>query len=96
MSGPPGLRQQACPARCYGARCLTPPSPWPRLQRRAQGAGVALLPVALFTRELQQGRLVRPFALELHRGAYWLTHLQSRTPTAAMQAFGQWLLEQTH
>ena len=62
----------------------------------AQGAGVALLPVALFTRELQQGRLVQPFALELHRGAYWLTHLQSRTPTAAMQAFGQWLLEQTH
>ena len=64
--------------------------------RRAQGTGVALLPVALFTRELQQGRLVQPFALELHRGAYWLTHLQSRTPTAAMQAFGQWLLEQTH
>ena len=62
----------------------------------AQGAGVALLPVALFTRELQQGRLVQPFALELHRGAYWLTHLQSRTPTAAMQACGQWLLEQTH
>lgn len=62
----------------------------------AQGAGVALLPVALFTRELQQGRLVQPFALELHRGAYWLTHLQSRTPTAAMQAFGQWLLEQIH
>lgn len=56
---------------------------------------MALLPVALFTRELQQGRLVQPFALELHRGAYWLTHLQSRTPTAAMQAFGQWLLEQT-
>ena len=60
----------------------------------AQGAGMALLPVKMFTRELQLGRLVQPFALELHRGAYWLTHLQSRSPSAAMQAFGQWLLAQ--
>mgnify|MGYP006179116477 FL=1 len=57
---------------------------------------MALLPVALFTRELQQGRLVQPFALELQRGAYWLTHLQSRSATAAMQAFAQWLLAQAH
>ena len=93
MSGRHGLRQRACPARCCGARCLTSLT---LAEAAAQGAGVALLPVALFTRELRQGRLVQPFALELHRGAYWLTHLQSRTPTAAMQAFGQGLLEQTH
>ena len=37
MSGRHGLRQRACPARCCGALCLTPPSPWPRLQRKAQG-----------------------------------------------------------
>ncbi len=60
----------------------------------AQGAGVALLPVRLFTRELQQGRLVQPFALELQRGAYWLTRLQSRSPSPAMQAFQQWLQAQ--
>ncbi|MDP3226736.1 MAG: LysR family transcriptional regulator [Acidovorax sp.] len=60
----------------------------------AQGAGAALLPVALFTRELRQGRLVQPFALELPRGAYWLTRLQSRGTSAAMQAFQQWLLTQ--
>lgn len=60
----------------------------------AQGTGVALLPVKLFARELQQGRLIQPFALELPRGAYWLTRLQSRTPSAAMQAFQQWLLKQ--
>jgi LysR family transcriptional regulator of beta-lactamase len=48
----------------------------------------------MFTRELQQGRLVQPFVLELHRGAYWLTHLQSRSETAAMQAFRQWLQAQ--
>ena len=61
----------------------------------AQGAGAALLPVALFARELQQGRLVRPFAQELHHGAYWLTRLQSRSESAAMRAFRQWLHAQT-
>lgn len=58
----------------------------------AQGAGVALLPVKLFSRELSQGRLVRPFTLELSKGTYWLTRLQSRSPTSAMDAFRQWLL----
>lgn len=60
-----------------------------------QGAGVALLPVRMFERELRQGRLVRPFAQELHRGAYWLTRLQSRPVTGAMAAFAEWLEQQT-
>lgn len=62
----------------------------------AQGAGMALLPVRMFTRELRQGRLVQPFAQELHRGAYWLTRLQSRPTTGAMAAFSDWLLAQAH
>ncbi len=60
-----------------------------------QGAGVALLPVRMFERELRQGRLVQPFAQELHRGAYWLTRLQSRPVTGAMAAFAEWLAQQT-
>lgn len=60
----------------------------------AQGAGMALLPVKMFARELQQGRLAQPFAQELHRGAYWLTRLQSRTTTGAMAAFRDWLMSQ--
>ena len=60
----------------------------------AQGAGMALLPVKMFARELQQGRLAQPFAQELHRGAYWLTRLQSRPATGAMTAFRDWLLAQ--
>ena len=60
----------------------------------AQGAGMALLPVRMFARELRQGRLVRPFAQELNRGAYWLTRLQSRSSTGAMAAFSAWLLSQ--
>lgn len=58
----------------------------------AQGAGVALLPIAMFTRELQQGRLVRPFATEIDMGGYWLTSLKSRQATPAMHTFRHWLL----
>lgn len=62
----------------------------------AQGAGMALLPVNMFERELQQGRLVRPFAQALHRGAYWLTRLQSRPSTGAMAAFSTWLMAEAN
>jgi len=57
----------------------------------AQDAGVGLLPVAMFGRELRQGRLVRPFAIETQNGSYWLTWLKSKQETAAMQAFREWL-----
>ena len=58
----------------------------------AQGLGVALVPVAMFERDLAQGRLVRPFAFEIVVGSYWLTALKSRRVTAAMQTFRAWLL----
>jgi LysR family transcriptional regulator of beta-lactamase len=60
-----------------------------------QGAGVALLPVNLFTRELQAGRLVRPFALEIENGSYWLTRLKSKRTTLAMNVFRDWMLSST-
>ncbi|MCT9812200.1 LysR family transcriptional regulator [Acidovorax sp. Be4] len=59
----------------------------------AQGAGIALLPVRMFARELQQGRLVRPFEAEISNGRYWLTRLKSRPVTPAMQAFNAWLVQ---
>lgn len=57
----------------------------------AQGAGVALLPVNLFVRELQEGRLARPFPLEIENGSYWLTRLKSRRVTGAMGVFRDWI-----
>ncbi|UWE14980.1 LysR family transcriptional regulator [Herbaspirillum huttiense] len=57
----------------------------------AQEAGVALLPVMMFERELRQGRLVCPFEQRIVLGAYWLTRLKSRPQTAAMAAFLTWL-----
>jgi LysR family transcriptional regulator of beta-lactamase len=58
------------------------------------GAGVALAPVAMFERELREGRLVRPFENEVVTGSYWLTRLKSREPGPAMRAFESWICEQ--
>lgn len=59
-----------------------------------QGAGVALLPLTLFERELQQGSLVQPFEASILTGRYWLTRLQSRQEGTAMHAFAEWLQQQ--
>ncbi|MEM9633471.1 MAG: LysR family transcriptional regulator [Pseudomonadota bacterium] len=56
-----------------------------------QDAGVALVPTLMFERDLTAGRLVRPFALEVLTGSYWLTWLKSRQETSAMQKFRLWL-----
>lgn len=58
----------------------------------AQGAGVALLPVAMFERELSAGRLVRPFDVNVAMGEYWLTSLKSKAATDAMRAFRGWIV----
>ena len=58
----------------------------------AQGAGVALLPVAMFERELSLGRLVQPFDIDVSIGSYWLTSLKSKVETDAMRAFRLWIV----
>jgi LysR family transcriptional regulator, regulator of gene expression of beta-lactamase len=56
-----------------------------------QGAGVALAPASMLGRAIDDGALVRPFALEVATGRYWLTWLKSRVPTPAMIAFREWI-----
>jgi LysR family transcriptional regulator of beta-lactamase len=58
------------------------------------GAGVALAPARMFERELQAGRLVRLFDIEVNTGSYWLTWLKSKRMTPAMQAFRDWIVAQ--
>ena len=58
------------------------------------GAGVALAPARMFERELQAGRLVRPFDVEVDTGGYWLTWLKSKRMAPAMQVFRDWIVEQ--
>lgn len=59
------------------------------------GHGVALAPPAMFDGDLAAERLVQPFMVEVTLGRYWLTRLNSRRETAAMQAFAAWLTEET-
>jgi LysR family transcriptional regulator of beta-lactamase len=56
------------------------------------GRGVALAPVAMFAQDLAAGRLVRPFAMEVDLGSYWLTRLRTRSETRAMRQFSDWLM----
>lgn len=57
-----------------------------------QGAGVALAPPLMFSRQLSSGALVQPFDTTVSLGGYWLTRLQTRAETHAMASFRQWLL----
>ncbi|KZK76846.1 HTH-type transcriptional activator AmpR [Pseudovibrio sp. W64] len=58
------------------------------------GLGIALLPHDMFKRRISEGRLVRPFPLEVTTGKYWLTHLKSKPATPATTLFKNWLLTQ--
>ncbi|WP_444813485.1 hypothetical protein [Variovorax gracilis] len=49
----------------------------------------------MFERELQDGRLARPLAIEVMTGDYWLTRLRSRPSSPSMKVFRDWLLGQT-
>lgn len=60
----------------------------------AQGAGIALLPRSMFLHDLQLGRLVQPFAFQVHVGSYWLTQLQSKLRSPIMAQFREWLLRE--
>ena len=57
----------------------------------AQGAGVALLPIAMFGDALRGERLVQPFDVGVTLGRYWLTRLKSRPVNGAMRTFADWL-----
>lgn len=57
----------------------------------AQGVGVGLVPIRLFERDLESGRIVVPFDTGVKTGSYWLTWLKSREETGSMQIFRNWI-----
>ena len=61
------------------------------MEAAAQGAGVALAPPLMFPRLLGTGAIVQPFPISISTGSYWLTRLQSKNPSRAMQTFAHWL-----
>ena len=58
-----------------------------------QGAGVALAPPLMFSRQLASGEIEQPFPIYISKGSYWLTRLKSRPVTPAMENFRRWLQE---
>jgi LysR family transcriptional regulator of beta-lactamase len=57
-----------------------------------RGDGVALAPGRMFETELADGRLVRPFDIEVPGGGYWLSWLKSRDPSEGALAFQRWIV----
>ncbi|MGN8019866.1 LysR family transcriptional regulator [Phyllobacterium sp. 22229] len=62
------------------------------MEAALQGIGVALAPPMMFSRHLAAGAIEQPFQTSISLGSYWLTRLQSRTPTPAMTAFAEWIV----
>ncbi|QBF27252.1 LysR family transcriptional regulator [Pseudomonas tructae] len=63
------------------------------MEAALQGAGVALAPPLMFERLLASDAIRQPFDLSISTGSYWLTRLQSKAQSPAMNAFSNWLLE---
>ncbi len=63
------------------------------MEAALQGLGVALAPPSMFSRHLASGAVMQPFPVTISLGSYWLTRLQSKPQTPAMQAFSDWLFE---
>ncbi|QXH78767.1 LysR family transcriptional regulator [Pseudomonas salmasensis] len=61
------------------------------MEAALQGAGVALAPARMFSRQLESDVIRQPFEVGITTGSYWLTRLQSRAETSAMVAFKGWL-----
>ncbi|MGV2064581.1 MULTISPECIES: LysR substrate-binding domain-containing protein [Agrobacterium] len=61
------------------------------MEAALQGLGVALAPPSMFSRHLASGAIIQPFPVTISLGSYWLTRLQSKPPTPAMQAFSDWM-----
>jgi len=61
------------------------------MEAALQGAGVALAPTLMFSRQLENDVIRQPFEVGITTGSYWLTRLQSRAETPAMLAFKGWL-----
>jgi LysR family transcriptional regulator, regulator of gene expression of beta-lactamase len=60
------------------------------------GAGIGLLPAAMFEAELSSERLAMPFDISIGAGRYWLTRLHTRPETAGIRAFRDWLLAEVN
>lgn len=59
----------------------------------ANNQGIALLPHRMFKTPLADGRLARPFDIEITTGRYWVTRLSTKEASSATRAFEAWLAD---
>ena len=59
-----------------------------------RGLGVALLPPAMFRREIAGEQLVQPFPITYEAGAYWLTRLGSKECGPGLERLLAWLVDE--
>lgn len=64
------------------------------MEAALQGEGIALAPPLMFPRQLGSGAIVEPFPVSISTGSYWLTKLQSKRQSGAMQTFANWLFRE--
>src|SRR5690606_20483110 len=65
------------------------------LEAAIAGQGVALGRTTLVSRDVREGRLVRPLSLELESGlAYWLLTPRGVAPPAPVRALAEWLRDE--
>ncbi|MDR7283345.1 LysR family transcriptional regulator of beta-lactamase [Pseudomonas corrugata] len=81
------------PANAPSAKSIVFDSSLAMMEAALQGAGIALAPPLMFSRQLASGAIEQPFGIGITTGSYWLTRLQSRTETAAMTALKDWLVQ---
>lgn len=55
------------------------------------GAGIGLVPIAMFRDRLASGRLIAPLPQKISLGRYWITLQKSRPPSTGMEFFCNWL-----
>jgi LysR family glycine cleavage system transcriptional activator len=61
------------------------------IQAASRGHGVALANILLAEEDLQAGTLVKPFAIEIPYGAYWLVAQDLTRLSKPAQAFANWI-----
>jgi len=89
------LQAAGLPADTLVPRSIVFDSSLAMMEAALQGSGVALAPAMMFSRQLESDVIRQPFDVGISTGSYWLTRLQSRAETSAMQAFKAWLLEES-
>ncbi|MBC9245696.1 LysR family transcriptional regulator [Paracoccus sp. 11-3] len=81
----------ACGLPCPGLRGPVLDSSLAIAELAEAGAGIGLVPIAMFAERLRAGRLVAPLQQKVTLGRYWITMQRSREHSTAMEPFCDWL-----